>query len=301
MVEKNMKNCRLCNSTKNKIIYNGPIRSAGVGSETTNGFEIIECLGCNLVQIFPIPENLDSFYETEEYRSKFDLNFDPGSIHKKYDHEQNERISRIGVQNIRNKVVLDLGASAGVFLDSIQSLAFETIAVEPASIYSEYLKSRKHKYYPYPEDALNDNIKADIVTCFDVIEHLSDPRLLLKNAFDLLKPGGLFVLSMPNLNDFLRKIKPEDFESFFFMKVHLNYFSKEVVEKVFKEFDFSNLKVDFLHKYGIENMLGWAKYGKPGYASEFEGVFDRFANSNFSLNLERLGISSHLFITATKK
>lgn len=296
-----MKNCRLCNAELNKIIYDGPIRSAGVGSDKINGFEILECDNCNFVQIFPIPDNLDEFYETEEYRSTFELNFDPESIHKKYDHEQNERISRIGIQNIRNKVVIDLGASAGVFLDAIQSLASETIAIEPTKFYSKYLISKKHKYYPYPEDAINEQVQADIVTCFDVIEHLSNPKLLVENAFKLLKPGGIFVLSMPNLNDFLRKTIKSDFEEFFFMKVHLNYFSANAIDKLFDDIPFSNLKIDYLHKYGIENMLRWNKYGKPGSTSEFDGIFDRYANNHFKLNIERQGISSHLFITAIKQ
>ena len=295
-----MKKCRLCGSQIDKIIYDGPIRSAGVGSETVKGYEILECINCKLVQIYPVPDNLEEFYETEEYRSKFDLSFDPDSIHKKYDHEQNERINRIGVQNLRNKIVLDLGASAGVFLDAVQSLASETIAIEPANIYRDYLTSKKHRYYPYPEDAISNSIQADIVTCFDVIEHLSDPKLLVQNAFKLLKPGGIFILSMPNLNDFLRKIQKHDFEEFFFMKVHLNYFSETVIHELFKDLNFKALKIDYLHKYGIENMLRWMKYGEPGPINEFEGIFDRFSNANFKQNIERQGISSHLFITIVK-
>ena len=84
------------------------------------------------------------------------------------------------------------------------------------------------------------------------------------------------------------------------MKVHLNYFSESVVQELFKDLNFKDLKIDYLHKYGIENMLRWMKYGEPGPINEFDGIFDRFSNANFKQNIERQGISSHLFITIVK-
>ena len=87
----------------------------------------------------------NDFYESHEYRKKWDYEYTPDSIHAKYDHEQNERIIRIGIENIRGKSVLDLGASAGVFLDAISSSAATTIAIEPALIYKEY-QDRMLKY-----------------------------------------------------------------------------------------------------------------------------------------------------------
>ena len=230
-----MKKCRLCANADCSVIYDGPIRAGGVGSGKVDGFKILCCKKCSLTQLSPLPDNLDIFYETDEYRSQFDYQFDPSSIHKKYDHEQNERIARIGIQNLRGKIVLDFGSSAGVFLDAVHSLASKTIAIEPAGFYKEYLINQGHMYYPYPEDAINANEEVDIITCFDVIEHVPDPVGLVKSAAKLLKPGGLFVLSMPNLDDLLRKVNKEKFESFFFMIAHLNYFNAKVIPALFED------------------------------------------------------------------
>ena len=298
-----MNTCRLCRHSSHTILYEGPIRSGGVGSGFVEGYKILTCDNCGFVQLSPVPDNLDEFYETDEYRSQFDYQFDPSSIHRKYDHEQNERIARIGIQNIRGKDVLDLGSSAGVFLDAIHSLAERTIAIEPAAFYKDYLTGQGHTYYPYPEDAIASGEKVDIITCFDVIEHVPDPINLVKSAYQLLKPGGVFILSMPNLNDMLRKINKSEFYPFFFMIAHLNYFGSNVIPFLFNEagFDTDSLKVDFLHKYGIENLIRWAKYGSPGPISEVDDLFDRFTNDHFRSDIERIGISSHLFISAKKK
>ena len=38
----------------------------------------------------------------------------------------------------------------------------------------------------------------DVVICSETIEHLENPRLVFRNLFQLLRPGGLLVLTMPN-------------------------------------------------------------------------------------------------------
>ncbi len=46
---------------------------------------------------------------------------------------------------------------------------------------------------PYPDASF------DLVTCTEVIEHLEQYRGLLREAFRILKPGGVFVLTTPNI------------------------------------------------------------------------------------------------------
>tara|TARA_B110000008_G_scaffold251494_1_gene265460 strand:+ start:1210 stop:2085 length:876 start_codon:yes stop_codon:yes gene_type:complete len=289
----------MCLSRKSKAIYSSSIRKGG-GKERVNDYSILRCEDCNFVYLSPIPKQSNDFYESHEYRKKWDYEYTPDSIHAKYDHEQNERIIRIGIENIRGKSVLDLGASAGVFLDAISSSAATTIAIEPALIYKEYLQSQGHTYYSYPEDACRANEKVDIVTSFDVIEHVEKPKEFLSYAYELLKPGGKLVLSMPNLNDIIKKVEKDKFEQFFYQTAHLNYFSKEAIPELFCDTVFSSIKIDFLHKYSIENMIRWAKYGSPGNVEEVDGVFDRIFDAHYKSEIERLGIASHLFITAER-
>lgn len=43
--------------------------------------------------------------------------------------------------------------------------------------------------------------KFDVVTCFETIEHLENPGVLLSNIRDYLKPKGTFIFSIPNRRD----------------------------------------------------------------------------------------------------
>jgi SAM-dependent methyltransferase len=39
----------------------------------------------------------------------------------------------------------------------------------------------------------------DVITSFDVIEHIPDPNALLRKAHEILRPGGVIYLQTPNL------------------------------------------------------------------------------------------------------
>jgi len=291
--------CRLCYSRNLVDYYRGPIRSGGVGSGEINGFAVKKCCDCNFVFLDPVPEGLDLFYESDEYRSRFDYTFDPEAIHNKYAHEQTARLYRIRVEHIRGRSLLDLGASAGVFLDVVRGYASRTVAVEPFTMYHEYLCSQGHDVFSYPQDAIESSVKVDIVTCFDVIEHIENPRDFISSAFKLLKPGGVFFLSMPNLDDLLLTIAPNKFKPFFFQVAHLNYFSSGVIPLLFEGSGFKINSVDYIHKYGLDNLIRWVSESSTAPAA-ISGLFERTFLDHYKAEVERLGIASHLFIVATK-
>jgi SAM-dependent methyltransferase len=59
----------------------------------------------------------------------------------------------------------------------------------------------------------------DIVVCWEVVEHLSRPRDALRNMFSATKPGGVLILSFPNLASFkgiVTKFTPYWFHRWFY-------------------------------------------------------------------------------------
>jgi 2-polyprenyl-3-methyl-5-hydroxy-6-metoxy-1,4-benzoquinol methylase len=281
-------------------IFDGDIRSGGVGSPFVSGFKIVQCEVCNYTKLDPFPENLDKFYESDEYRSLFDGSVDAAKIQSIYDHEQNARLARIGVQNLRGITVAEFGSSAGVFLDAVTGLAKKTIAIEPTEAFHKHLEAQGHIVYDYPESAIKAGEKADMVVCFDVIEHVPDPIEFVEHAAKILNEGGQFILSMPNLDDLILKTCEKSFAPFFFQAAHLSYFSKRSVEALFKNTSFSSIKIGFLHKYGVDNLIRWSGEGTPG-PSDSKRLFDESFNTLYRSEIERLGLASHLFIVATKK
>jgi SAM-dependent methyltransferase len=48
---------------------------------------------------------------------------------------------------------------------------------------------------------------ADVIVCFDVVEHLQVPEKFFDKAFKILRPGGLLLFTTPNLNSLGSRIK----------------------------------------------------------------------------------------------
>lgn len=88
------------------------------------------------------------------------------------------RLKKYGLK--KNHTILDYGCGNGVFV--------------------QFLKKKGYAgavgYDPYVADFENfpRNVLFDCVVANDVIEHVDDPRLIIKSCIDLLKPGGLLYL-----------------------------------------------------------------------------------------------------------
>ncbi len=291
--------CRLCDAKSQQVIYEGPIRSGGVGSGFVDGYKICKCQDCGLVSLAPLPDNLAEFYESEQYRQQFFEEIDVASMQQKYDVEQNIRVRRIGIQTVRGKVIADYGAGAGLFLDAIQSVAKKTIAIEPSRLYQKYFQARGHIFYSYAQELLDAGEKLDVAVSFDTIEHVLDLKDFVRQIYEALQDDGIFYLSMPNYDDIVRALYLQAFEPFFFQVSHLNYFTGKAAALLLEKVGFRSISVGYIHKYNLNNLLQWMKNGKPG-AFDTSGVLDDHFQTIYVEEIERLGIASHIFITAKK-
>lgn len=104
--------------------------------------------------------------------------------------------------------LLDVGCAYGIMLSLFPS-KFHKYGIDVSDYAIRVAKTRDprarftvcdaEKAFSFPKNFF------DLIICNDVLEHLENPVALLKNVFRVLKAGGLFYLTTPNLNSF-RKI-----------------------------------------------------------------------------------------------
>ncbi|MCB0006233.1 MAG: class I SAM-dependent methyltransferase [Anaerolineales bacterium] len=101
-----------------------------------------------------------------------------------------------------SQALLDVGASAGTLVQLSRARAFAGFGVEPsrdgtlaALAESIQMPQAKAEALPYPADSF------DIVHAHHVFEHLEDPFQAVKEAWRVLKPGGLIFIEVPNQFD----------------------------------------------------------------------------------------------------
>lgn len=103
------------------------------------------------------------------------------------------------LKNLKNKNILDAGCREGY----VGSLFLEDNKVTFADIEEEHLKKiKKHKNATIKKIDLTKKLlfkknSFDVVICADVLEHIKNDKIAIKNLVNALKKDGLLVLTNP--------------------------------------------------------------------------------------------------------
>ena len=87
--------------------------------------------------------------------------------------------------------LLDVGAHVGVFVDVARRRGWDAWGLEPSRwAVQEGRKQGVNLIQGTLHDAELDSESFDVVTMWDVVEHLADPLDDIREAARILKPGG---------------------------------------------------------------------------------------------------------------
>lgn len=169
-----------------------------------NKYSIKNCATCDtlFVENLPSPEDLAVIYTTDGY-----YGLPPDAMQRIVD--ENQRRLKI-IRHLKpNGKLLDIGCAHGLLLDQAAQEGYETFGVEPSSKNAEEATRKGHVVFNGWLDefaAQNVDKRFDIITCLDVIEHISNPKEFLSLAASLLARDGIMVVSTPNYSGVVAKL-----------------------------------------------------------------------------------------------
>ncbi|HEX4339614.1 MAG TPA: class I SAM-dependent methyltransferase [Polyangiaceae bacterium] len=205
------------------------------------GIDVLRCERCHnaYVPSFAIPEDLESIY-SQAYFEGGEATGYPGYLADRELLVQNfvERLEFIEGARPPGRRLLDVGAAYGFFLKAARERGWDASGVEIAPDCA--LEAAR---ISGASVACGDFVKVpltgpyDVIVMLDVIEHLRDPAAAIARAFELLAPGGLFVVETGDLRAPWARLLGRRWY-FFDPPAHLFYFSRSGLESLLRDAGF---------------------------------------------------------------
>ena len=217
---------------------------------------IRECAACHLMVLDPFPseEELHAVYNEGYFENDQLTKSDVSHVYGYVDYIS-ERINKQRnytplCRTLRGLVfpasapprLLDYGCGLGFFLDTAFEAGFEPNGVE----FNDYALDYIHHRYAYRAVHFRDldpTERYDVVTMFDVIEHLRDPIGTIASIRGLLADNGVLVMTTMDSTSFVSRIMGKRLEDFRRISEHLFFFSRSNLASILIKEKFQILKV----------------------------------------------------------
>jgi putative flippase GtrA/SAM-dependent methyltransferase len=238
--------CNLCQSTRFKILYTGNSHAHGpvtpqtfrCTSEEHGGFtNIVQCADCGL--LYQNPHEDETTIE-EQYAQVEDPT---------YERETEGRIRTFSrlldrlERYVRPGQMVDVRCYTGVFLDLARARGWRVLGVEP-SLWATR-KGQEKGHIVISASLRNAGLSAesfDLVSLWDVLEHLHDPLGDLREMYRILKPGGVLGLSTMNAGSLFAKLAGAHWP--WYMRMHFYYFTPGTITRMLRAAGFQVLAVE---------------------------------------------------------
>ncbi|HOG24022.1 MAG TPA: class I SAM-dependent methyltransferase [Candidatus Omnitrophota bacterium] len=270
---------------------------------TKEGFTYVACTECDTLYVNPRPPFLElmRFY-TDSPSTHFWVN----DFFKPVAEIRREKIFKPRVDFITKwfgdqplDAIGDIGAGFGLFLEELKKVwpAKRLVAIEPSTEMAAICSGKGLEVIPKAiEDVTEGKRSFDLLTAFELFEHLHEPGCFLRTARELLKPGGYLLLTTLSGHGFdiqtlwerSKSVQPPH---------HLNFFNPKFMELLLKRCGYEVIEISTPGKLDwdiVEGMI-LQEGARPG---RFWELFARSGEPQAKVALQEWitqnNLSSHL-------
>jgi SAM-dependent methyltransferase len=194
---------------------------------------------------------------------------------------------RIAIDGIKSQLIkkdccyIDIGCSSGYMLESVMS-AFAHVNIFGADYFSTGLM-QCHRRLPniplFQIDIIKCNLEDnlfDAISCLNVLEHIEDDYLAIKQLYRIIKPGGVVVLTvptMPNLYDMYDEVH------YHIRRYKLNDLEQKVCSAGFKILKSNYFGVFMYPIFYLIKKINKIKFDKLNFDEKKQKVFNEIRNT----------------------
>jgi SAM-dependent methyltransferase len=272
--------CRNCLSRRGRVRYT----FAGVDAV------IRECVSCSLMVLDPLPteEDLKSVYNEGYFHNEHLAGTDVTRVYGYIDYISERINKQRGYRSIcrtlqqlvrsmrKTPKLLDIGCGLGFFLDTASEFGFRPDGIEFNEHAIEYIRRR----YPYRVSQLGElrrTERYDVVTMFDVIEHLREPFATLDEAWERLEDNGVLVIVTMDSTSLMSRLMGKRLEDFRRIREHLFFFSRANLIPILRHRGFEIVRVASKgHSFEVGLLAARLRTVLPAVGSPLCWLVDRF-------------------------
>ncbi len=199
-------------------------------------FDLIKEPDYEILKTTPVPEKLESYYESEDYISHTDAS--AGIMENLY-----QRVKQYMLQkkmgwiekHVFKAKLLDFGAGTAEFLQFAKNRNWEIHGVEPNEKARTLAREKEIHLHSNLKEVSENNF--DVISLWHVLEHLPDLENKIGKFKNLLSKNGILVIAVPNYKSYDAEFYKE-FWAAYDVPRHIWHFSQNGIKDLFSNFGF---------------------------------------------------------------
>lgn len=284
-------------------------------------FFIRRCAECQSSYQYPAPKNSDAFYSDEYYSGRAGYSYiDERKIDKYARYVWDARIRHLRKFQT-DGIFIDVGCSFGGLTRSAAEyfqaygIDISAYAVEEGNQFSKQIfESEKNEtvretirknfcglfqgnLLKFPVAEIHDSSVA-VISMIEVAEHLENPAEHFQKAFELLKPGGVFIVQTANMTAFQAESAGLGYH--YYLPGHLTYFSQEGLETLLRKIGFSRVIQYIPVEFGLLPKLLKMRGGFTSWRDHFRWFKTAWYHYSSYLRYKNAPLTSSLVVYAIK-
>jgi 2-polyprenyl-3-methyl-5-hydroxy-6-metoxy-1,4-benzoquinol methylase len=272
--------CNLCGSTQAEVLYQSTLpqdlslkvtKRFAPSDHVSGNDRVVRCTRCGLIYVSP---RMKREFVWQGYSEAVDTKYATQTEGRLATFQRAVRMIEGYVQK-RGKL-LDVGCAAGFFLKVAKDAGWDVAGIEPNRGLAKW-GSREYGVPISTKDFLKSDLPAesfDVVTFWDVLEHVTDPRAYVREATRALKPGGFLFVNYPDMGSIYSKIFKQKW--WFISPVHLYYFDRRTLAQYFEA---EGLKFIKQNRHWQTLALGYLFTRFEGYSEPLARLGQRVVNA----------------------
>ena len=239
-------------------------RNAIIWIHRTNGHGILD-------KKFWPEEVIENYYE-REYRTEHSANSDGKHFESDGHFNLYRKVNENQFKHVKpylndSTKYLEIGPSFGGIVSQVVDCNIkECHIIEPNKSDAEYVQAKHNDVKIYNSKIENTKLPIDyydIVTSFEVLEHIISVKSFLESCLKTLKPNGDIIIEVPNHNDVLLTCyKSSMYKKFYYHKAHIHYFTADSLIDICGHYGFKG-EVESLQIYPLFNHINWCINNEP--------------------------------------